>query len=157
APRDRRAAVGRSAARSARHCGRRWRPMISGRSAVSGRANMKRLLVCLALLLLPGLAFAQMCVTVNCGQCFLQLFDDQAMTQVCGTIVPLQPKAIYLGLRLSSPETGFAGVEFSIAGMDGLVVLSREYPVSVPNVELGTPLAPPDTTGTATGGMIVAW
>src|SRR5262249_56630691 len=28
---------------------------------------------------------------------------------------------------------------------------------SVPNVELGTPLAPPDTTGTATGGMIVAW
>jgi hypothetical protein len=116
----------------------------------------KRLLVFLGLVVLPAWAFAQ-CSTQNCGQCYLQLFDDPAMTQVTGTIAPLAMKDIYLGLKFADPETGFTGVEFSIAGMDGLTLLSKEYPNAMPNLELGTPPAPPDTTGTATGGMSIAW
>src|SRR5262245_57512875 len=116
----------------------------------------KRFLVFLSVLVLPGLALAQ-CTTQNCGLCFLQVFDDAAMTLNCGTIVPQQPKDIYLGLKLSSPETGYTGVEFSIAGMGGLAVLSRQYLIAQPNIELGTIQAPPDTTGTGTGGMNIVW
>ena len=117
----------------------------------------KRLSVFLGLMVLPAWAFAQMCTVQNCGQCYLQLFDDAALTQVTGTIAPLTMKDIYLGVTMSSPETGFAGVEFSIAGMDGLTLLSKEYPISMPNVELGNLQAPSDTTGTNTGGINIAW
>lgn len=117
----------------------------------------KLLLVALGVLALPTLAMAQ---TQDCADCVLGIFDgpDINATTNCGTIGVGAPKDVYLGVRLSGAETGVSGIEFSIAGMEGLLLIGTEA-LTPASVTLGSPPAPADTsaTSTGTGGMNVAW
>ena len=117
----------------------------------------KLLLVALGVLALPTLALAQ---TQDCPSCVLGIFDGPNInnTTNCGTIGVGTPKDVYVGIRLSGTETGVTGLEFSIAGMDGLLLIGTEA-LTPAALTLGSPPAPADTSATSigTGGLNMAW
>ena len=122
----------------------------------------KMLLLAFSLMLLPVLALAQ--TPVDCPTCELGIYDGADLNTNCGTVTPLTPKDLYLGINLSATEAGVTGIEFSIANMrqteDGILVTATEGITSTPpNVLLGSVQAPADTSATSslTGGMNVAW
>lgn len=98
----------------------------------------------------------------DCFECLLGIFDDTAMTSNRGTMTPLVPKDIYVGIQFDAGFTELTGIEFSIAGIrqvpDGIFLLSTEPLVPTPIV-IGSVPSPEDTssTSTGTGGMNVAW
>lgn len=122
----------------------------------------KMLLLAFSLMLLPVLALAQ--TPVDCPECQLGIFDGADLNTNCGTVTPLTPKDLYVGVNLSATEAGVTGIEFSIANMrqteDGILVTATEGVTPIaPNVMLGSVQAPADTSATSTqsGGMNVAW
>ncbi len=117
----------------------------------------KLLLVALGVLALPTLALAQI---QDCPECILGIFDgpDINLTTNCGTIGIGTPKDVYLGIRLTGAETGVTGIEFSVAGLDGLLLIGTE-PITPATLVFGTAPAPADTSATSAGqgGMNIAW
>ena len=116
----------------------------------------KLLLVALGVLALPALASA----VDDCATCNLGIFDGPNInnTTNCGSIALGVPKEVFLGIRHSPAETGVTGIEFSIAGLAGLLVVGTEAIVPA-GLVLGTPAAPADTSATTigTGGMNIGW
>lgn len=103
----------------------------------------------------PVAAWAQ-----DCYDCVLGIWDDPAMTSDHGTIEPLVPKELYVGLELADDIDDVSGVEFSIAGLDqdGLFLLGA-IPLGPRALVFGTVPAPRDTTEDSTeiGGASAAW
>jgi len=120
----------------------------------------------LALLVLGALTlstpvFSQTVPT--CFDCTFGLYDEPELLHPFGDIVPFVFKDIYMGVKFASPETGLTAVEFSISGLQegSNLLVGAFYPVSAvpPNIIVGSPPAPPDTSATSTGqgGLIAAW
>lgn len=111
---------------------------------------MRKLLLVAALgvLALPAIVSAQ----ADCPDCVLGLYDgsDINNTTNCGTIGVGVPKDIYLAVRHAGVETGITGIEFSIAGLTGLLIVAQE-PITPAALDLGTLQAPADTSATSTG------
>src|SRR5438093_7088044 len=73
----------------------------------------------------PGLPRAEV---VNCFGCNLGIFDDPSMTTNRGTMAPVTPKDIYLGIQYDTGFSSLTGIEFSVAGIQpaSLIILSLE-------------------------------
>lgn len=108
----------------------------------------------LLLLAAPSLAAA----IDTCPGCVLGLYDDTALTSNFGVSQPGVPKVIYLGIDLAGSETGLSGIEFSVAGLQGLLVIGVET-LNPGALTLGSLPAPADTSAASagTGGMNMAW
>jgi len=110
-----------------------------------------------SLSLVPSLALAQ----VDCPECILGLWDDQALVNNFGAMTAGVPKDLYLGVKVPPGETGLTGVEFSIAGVrqtDGFLVVGVT-PLEPTMVIVGTAVAPADTSmgSMETGRMNINW
>ena len=115
----------------------------------------------LALTLASLLAASRAGAVDNCFDCLIGIYDDPALTQSKGTITVGVPKEIYVGAHLASGETGLAGIELSIAGLNkgGLLVIGTE-PLGPRALVWGNTIAAPaDTSATSTGdgGVSAAW
>lgn len=118
---------------------------------------MRKIVIALSIAFLPSLAAAQV---QNCSDCVLGLWDDLALTSNRGTIVPNEPKDIYLGIKLGDPNAQTSGVEFSITGLrGGDLVLLGAVPLGPRALVWGTIPAPSDTSALSEGdgGSTVAW
>ena len=108
-----------------------------------------------AALALPATVSAQ-----DCYDCVLGIWDDPALTTNRGSIVPYEPKTVYVGMKLSQDMRDFAGVEFSVAGLEreGLYLLGAT-PLGPRALVFGTVPAPEDTTALSegVGGVTAAW
>ena len=108
-----------------------------------------------AAVVVPAIAAAQ-----DCLDCVLGIWDDPALTTNRGEIVPFEPKDVYVGLKLADGIPDFAGVEFSVTGLDqdGLLLLGAT-PLGPKALVFGTVPAPEDTTETSegVGGVSAAW
>jgi hypothetical protein len=108
-----------------------------------------------AALAAPMAAWAQ-----DCYDCVLGIWDDPALTRDRGTAAPLEPKELYVGLKLDDGIDDVSGVEFSIAGLDqGGLLLLGATPLGPRALVFGTAPAPQDTTAESTGigGLAAAW
>lgn len=116
---------------------------------------MRSLVIGCLCLFLTGAASGQ-----DCFDCLLGIYDDPALSVNRGTIVPGEPKDIYVGVKLRESDTELAGIEFSIAGLDdGDVYLLGAVPLGPRALVFGTVPAPRDTTEDSeeVGGATVAW
>jgi hypothetical protein len=117
----------------------------------------KVLLAILGLTVLPSLALAQ----ESCFTCILGIYADLNMTQVTGLLPTGTPTDVFLGIKLdpNTAYSGITGVEFSVAGIGGNVILAGTDPVTPATITVGSPPAPADTTegSSGTGGMNVSW
>jgi hypothetical protein len=96
----------------------------------------------------PALAAAQ-------GTGTLAICDDPGMTLTQGAMEG-PSKEVYLGVRLDHPPTdGFAGLEFSIAGVEQFDAVIPTW-LNDPAAVIGSLAAPVDTVN-GTGGIQVAW
>ena len=105
--------------------------------------------------LVPTLAIAE-----DCFECVLGIWDDEALTSTQGTILPGEPKDVFVGVKLHEGVESIAGVEFSIAGVsDGDLLLIGTIPLGPRALVWGLAPAPPDTSDTTTqvGGMTIAY
>lgn len=102
--------------------------------------------------------FASPAAIDDCFSCVLGLYDNAGLTSTVGSMPTGVPKDVYLGVNFSGGFGGLSGIEFSIAGLEGLLVIGVE-PLVPAAVTLGSPPAPADTSSTSTGigGMNVAW
>jgi hypothetical protein len=111
----------------------------------------------LAVLALPALAWGQI---PSSPECIVGIWDDPALTSSFGSIAVLEPKEVYVGVKLSGDIDSFTGVEFSIAGLNqnGLTLLGTT-PLGARPLIFGTIPAPLDTTATSTGvgGVSAVW
>ena len=106
------------------------------------------LVVALGVLALPAIVLAQ----ADCPDCVLGIYDgpDINNTTNCGTIAVGVPKDVYLSIRLAGGELGLSSIEFSVAGLTGLLVVAQEA-ISPAALDLGVLQAPADTSATSTG------
>ncbi len=105
--------------------------------------------------LVPGLALAE-----DCFECVLGIWDDEALTVGQGTILPGEPKEVFVGVKLREDVESIAGVEFSIAGLaDEDLLLIGAVPLGPRALVWGLAPAPPDTSAVTTqiGGITVAY
>jgi len=111
-------------------------------------------------LLVAALALPAMAAAQDCLDCVLGIWDDPALTTNRGEIVPFEPKDLYVGMKLAGGISDFAGVEFSVFGLDrdGLLLLGAT-PLGPKALVWGTVPAPEDTTETSegVGGVTAAW
>jgi hypothetical protein len=121
-----------------------------------------KLLIALVLCTIPALAQAQ--VPYNCPGCVLGLYDQPQMLTNYGTVTPMVQKDIYIGFKPGPELPGLVVIELSVSGMrqaeDGILLLNVEGVTSpLPNVVLGSLLAPADTSAASvqTGGIDIAW
>ena len=111
---------------------------------------MHRGLLVAALLLIAPRAAAQVNFYGTIG-----IYDDPAHTQPFGTMVPLVSKTIYVGVHLNAEPDGLTGLEFSIAGLDAVILFGVD--IQPPSTfVLGDIHAPVDTT-TGSGGINISW
>lgn len=116
---------------------------------------MRTLLIGCLCVFLSGVASGQ-----DCYDCVLGIYDDPALSVNRGTIVPGEPKDVYVGIKLREGDTDLAGIEFSIAGLDdGELYLLGAVPLGPRALVFGTVPAPSDTTkdSEGIGGATVAW
>ena len=113
-------------------------------------------IVLIATLLLPAIGFAQV---PSCPECVLGIYDNPSLSQSWGTISILEPKEVYVGMKMSGDLQEFTGVEFSIAGLNDGVVLMGAIPIGSRPLVFGTLPAPPDTTvdSSGEGGVTAVW
>jgi hypothetical protein len=109
---------------------------------------------------IPPSAEAQI---LNCPDCVLGIYDDEARTSTFGTASPNMPKQIYLGIDYGPPLNELSGIEFSVSGMrnveHGIFIMSVDW-VNPPFVIIGPGIqAPADTSATSmgVGGVTAAW
>lgn len=118
---------------------------------------MLKTMIALSLLLLPGLASAQV---GNCFDCVLGVWDDEALTSNQGSITANEPKDVYVGIHVAGAVDDLTGIEFSIAGLtsDRLFLLGA-LPLGPRALVWGTVPAPADTSARSAGdgGATVAW
>src|SRR3989442_15275418 len=50
----------------------------------------------------------------NCFVCVLGIWEDEALTNNVGQIVPNQPKDLFVGIKFAAAYDGLTGIEFSI-------------------------------------------
>ena len=104
---------------------------------------------------MPILAIAD-----DCFECVLGIWDDEALTTNQGTILPGEPKEIFVGVKLREDIESISGVEFSIAGVDDDdLLLIGAVPLGPRALVWGLAPAPPDTSDTSdqVGGVTVAY
>ena len=118
----------------------------------------KVLLAILCLMVLPQMASAEV---QNCFGCVLGLYGDQNMTQVTATLPANTPTDIFLGIKFDEHNVfnGLTGVEFSVAGISGSVILASFDTIVPATLVLGSLPAPADTSSgsVGTGGMNISW
>lgn len=103
-------------------------------------------------------AQGQECVP-TCSDCVMGIWDEAALINNTGTIIPHTVKSVYLGMTTQLFGTVRA-VEFSIAGLrDSGVILLHVELVHSTALQLGDIRAPRDTSATSseTGGAIYAF
>ena len=86
---------------------------------------------------------------MDCPACTLGVYDDAALNKNFGTLTPFVAKDLYLGVQLGAGQTGVTGLEFSIVGLlssEVLVTAVEGVTTIAPNIVLGPPAAPADTT-----------
>lgn len=93
---------------------------------------------------------------VDCPQCVLGIWDQADILGASryGTISVGIPKPVYVGICFAPGETGLTSVEFSVEGLDGLLI-TASIPLIPTALTLGSIAAPSSPNGT--GGINIAW
>jgi hypothetical protein len=99
----------------------------------------------LALGLWVGLAGALRAQPSSCAGCLLSVYDDAALTRVTGTVSPLVPKTVYLGLRMDASMSG-SSLRFEASYPPGFTVLETTSYIANTKLE-----------STGSGGVQVVW